>query len=454
MSHPRSRSDLASSSSSSSSDPLPSVAPKLCSYSDSSEEETEPLQPQPQLTPPPHHPQSGCASPRKRRRQNKVSHLDALNLHPTKDQVLDLDQLFSPDYDLTGGLIDGFERILPGFRDLEISSVQDLLLLGPNFQASSEPIDPTAAPASREVEFEFDAETFELKPVVKKPKSEDWPSSSGPNASTTPSATNSPVAGPSESTQPAPLNAADPISQPDPAFKKPKLRNRKFIFKPFLRQPDGRLVHNEASAPLDVVIPEQLAASYGLYIWPCSPVLSWYLWLHQEEIRGKRVLELGAGTSLPGLLCAKIGAERVWLSDDATAPNILNNCEEAVRLNGLEDKVKVIGIRWGSFDPDLFSFESHLDYIIGSDLFFDPEVFDPLCVTLSFLLKRNPGAQVLISVQERSEYWTVEENFLKWNLKGKIISPQEFLAGTGIEESDLTDRHTIYILNITYDGDQ
>ena len=132
----------------------------------------------------------------------------------------------------------------------------------------------------------------------------------------------------------------------------------------------------------------------------------------------------------------------------------MNNCREAVRLNQLEDKVSVIGLTWGSFDAaDLLAFRNDLDYIIGSDLFFDPEVFEPLCVTLSFLLKRNPGAQVLISVQERSEYWTVEEHFLKWNLRGTIISPQEFLAGTGIEESDLTDRHTIYILKVTCDGD-
>ena len=33
--------------------------------------------------------------------------------------------------------------------------------------------------------------------------------------------------------------------------------------------------------PVEVTIPEQLAASYGLYIWPSSPVLAWYIWLHQ-----------------------------------------------------------------------------------------------------------------------------------------------------------------------------
>ena len=49
-----------------------------------------------------------------------------------------------------------------------------------------------------------------------------------------------------------------------------------------------------------VTIPEQLAASYGLYIWPSAPVLAWYIWINQERFRGKRVLELGAGTALPG----------------------------------------------------------------------------------------------------------------------------------------------------------
>ena len=79
---------------------------------------------------------------------------------------------------------------------------------------------------------------------------------------------------------------------------------------------------------------------------------------------------------------------------------------------------------------------------------FDPEVFDPLCQTISFLLRFNPQAKVLISVQERSENWTIEDSFKKWNLRGRYVYPEEFLAGTGIDESDLTGRHTIFIVEI------
>ena len=58
----------------------------------------------------------------------------------------------------------------------------------------------------------------------------------------------------------------------DPNFKTPKPKCRKFIFKPFVRTPEG-LEHDESKEPVDVIIPEQLAASYGLYLWPSAPVL-------------------------------------------------------------------------------------------------------------------------------------------------------------------------------------
>ena len=58
-------------------------------------------------------------------------------------------------------------------------------------------------------------------------------------------------------------------------FKEPKFRKKKFIFHPFSRNSEGSLVPDPSTSPVEVVIPEQLAASYGLYIWPCAPVLAW-----------------------------------------------------------------------------------------------------------------------------------------------------------------------------------
>ena len=184
-------------------------------------------------------------------------------------------------------------------------------------------------------------------------------------------------------------------------FKEPQFRKKQFIFHPFkhisgVYTPDS----SPNTPPVVVTIPEQLAASYGLYLWPSSPVLAWYLWLDQEKYRNSRVLELGAGTALPGLLLAKLGCS-VTLSDSVTLPHCVKNCKEAVRLNSLEDRVQVVPLSWGLVTSKLLQFRNKLDWVIGSDLFFDPEVFEPLIVTIKWLLDNNQGCQFLCTVQVR-----------------------------------------------------
>ena len=395
---------------------------RICDYSDSDTDTEDSATPSGSIATP-------TGSPRKRGRRPQPFEDDEESYPVDRDGSLDVGKLLSPDFDVLGELVDRLDRSWPGFKKSSENRVPDPAQVVLVNQCAA----PSGGLGKPPVLYELDVEKFELRPIVKKPRSEEDPEE--------------PAAG--EGGDPEPVPGTSQGTAGTESFKKPKLRNRKFIFKPFLRQEDGTLEHNEAAEPVSVVIPEQLAASYGLYIWPCSPVLAWYVWLHQQDFTGKRVLELGAGTSLPGLLCAKIGAEKVWLSDDPHIPNILTNCREAVKLNSLQDTVDVVGVSWGLYDPDIFLFESgDLDFILGSDLFFDPEVFEPLCCTLSYLLEHNPRARAYISLQERSEYWTTEEYFLKWKLRAKIIRPEEFLKGTGIEEADLTGRHTIYILDI------
>ena len=52
------------------------------------------------------------------------------------------------------------------------------------------------------------------------------------------------------------------------------------------------------------------------------------------------MLELGAGTALPGLLLAKLG-HQVTLSDSLVLPHTLDNCREAAKCNELQKKVQV-----------------------------------------------------------------------------------------------------------------
>ena len=75
-----------------------------------------------------------------------------------------------------------------------------------------------------------------------------------------------------------------------------------------------------------------------MYTWPCAPVLAWYLWSHRADLVDKNVIELGAGTSLPGVVAAKCGA-RVTLSDCSRFTKCLDNCHTSATANGVGDKV-------------------------------------------------------------------------------------------------------------------
>jgi len=199
--------------------------------------------------------------------------------------------------------------------------------------------------------------------------------------------------------------------------------------------------------PVTVLLPEQLAASYGLYVWPAAPVLAWYLALHDFP-RGLRVLELGAGTALPGLLLAKLG-HSVTLSDNINSPNCLKNCREAVLANHLEGSVSVLPLSWGLVTSDLLKLRGSLDLVIGSDLFFDPSVFSPLLETVSWLLTHNPGAQFITSVQERSADWSIELLLRSHGLSCSYSYPHQFLRGAPVAEKDLVGNHNIFILKIS-----
>ena len=85
------------------------------------------------------------------------------------------------------------------------------------------------------------------------------------------------------------------------------------------------------------------------------------------------------------------------LSDSVTLPHCVNNCKEAVKLNSLEDQVSVIPLSWGLITTQLLKLKNKLDWVIGSDLFFDPEVFEKLIFTIKWLLENNPGDDIMLN---------------------------------------------------------
>ncbi|KAL2076638.1 hypothetical protein ACEWY4_027766 [Coilia grayii] len=198
---------------------------------------------------------------------------------------------------------------------------------------------------------------------------------------------------------------------------------------------------------LTVSIPEVLDPQYGMYVWPCAVVLAQYVWTFRKEIQNNTVLELGAGVSLPGVVAAKCGAS-VILSDSAELPRCLDNCRRSCEANSLGD-VRVLGLTWGEVSPEFLSLPP-LHTILGSDVFYEPEDFEDVLVTVSFLLRTNPEAQFWTTYQERSADWSMEALLHKWGLQCSCVPLDTFGAqGNRIACSSLPGNHTIQMMLIT-----
>lgn len=192
-----------------------------------------------------------------------------------------------------------------------------------------------------------------------------------------------------------------------------------------------------------------LQASYSFYTWPSAPVLAWFLWEHRAEIVGKRILEIGSGTALPGIVAAKCGAQ-VTLSDSATLPKSLAHIKRSCNLNNLivDQHIQVIGITWGLFLNNIDTI-GPFDLILGSDCFYEPNVFEDILVTISYLFDRNSTAKFLCTYQERSSDWSIEHHLAKWNLKCQVHNINNLGSTAGIDIHNLIGDHSIHLLEIS-----
>ncbi|EOA35688.1 hypothetical protein CARUB_v10020915mg [Capsella rubella] len=167
---------------------------------------------------------------------------------------------------------------------------------------------------------------------------------------------------------------------------------------------------SETSVSVSVI--ENMKEEYGLFVWPCSVILAEYVWQHRSRFHGSSVLELGAGTSLPGLVAAKVGAN-VILTDDATKPEVLDNMRRVCELNKLN--CNVMGLTWGVWDAPIFDLRPNI--ILGADVLYDSSAFDDLFATVSFLLQNSPDAVFITTYHNRSGHHLIEFLMVKWGLK-------------------------------------
>ncbi|XP_023518702.1 methyltransferase-like protein 23 [Cucurbita pepo subsp. pepo] len=169
---------------------------------------------------------------------------------------------------------------------------------------------------------------------------------------------------------------------------------------------------DDGKSVFSISIIENMEEDYGLYVWPCSIILAEYIWQQKTRFSGANVVELGAGTSLPGLVAAKLGAN-VTLTDDANRVEVLDNIRRVCDLNKLN--CNVIGLTWGVWDTSIFNLRPTI--IIGADVLYENSAFDDLFSTVAFLLQSSPGSVFITTYHNRSGHHLIEFLMVKWGLK-------------------------------------
>lgn len=156
---------------------------------------------------------------------------------------------------------------------------------------------------------------------------------------------------------------------------------------------------------------------YGVALWPAAIALAHDVASRANEMRGARVLELGAGTGLPGVVAATIGAQVVQTDRHELA---LDLCRRNGKRNGAQWSITYRLADWTNWtDTDRY------DCILGSDILYAERLHPDLRRILEGNLAA--GARVLLSDPFRSpslrllqsmevDGWCVTVS--KWNVAG------------------------------------
>lgn len=131
---------------------------------------------------------------------------------------------------------------------------------------------------------------------------------------------------------------------------------------------------------------------YGFLLWESAVALAQLLVECGAQLRGKRVLELGAGVGLAGLVAQKLGAA-VWQTDHRA--DLLVLAEHNARQNHVEQPQHFLA------DWRTWNHPTHYDLILGADILYERAMHQYLAPI--FRQNLAPGGQLLLTDPSRPQ---------------------------------------------------
>jgi len=138
---------------------------------------------------------------------------------------------------------------------------------------------------------------------------------------------------------------------------------------------------------------------YWAELWPSAIGLSQWLFKSEYDWNQKKVLEIGCGPGLCGIVARHLGADVVLSDYD---PNALLLASRNWKYN-TDDELKTIRYDWRD------ALEEHYDVIIGSDILYEKRAHAPIFALLNAVCPN--GTEVILSDPGRSATRSFYEQF-------------------------------------------
>lgn len=160
---------------------------------------------------------------------------------------------------------------------------------------------------------------------------------------------------------------------------------------------------------------------YGHILTHACLYLAKYLETNAAEIiKGKTVLEVGAGGGLPSILSAHLGADYV-ICTDYPDPELITNIERNIVENGVTDNSKAIGFIWGKETKEIVeslkgntkSNRTTFDIIILSDVIFNHKEHLQLLKTCKELVTPGTGKVLVTFTPHRPKLFDDDMKFFE-----------------------------------------
>ncbi|KAH8342645.1 hypothetical protein KR067_007010 [Drosophila pandora] len=196
-----------------------------------------------------------------------------------------------------------------------------------------------------------------------------------------------------------------------------------YAYKHYLIQPGAKITLRESNSFVS-------EGTTGLCTWEAALALSDYILQHKDVVKGKNVVELGAGAGLLGILlklpALELHTGQVLLTDGS------ETCVQLMRENialNFETKDEVAEVpqaetlRWDAVAEFPWDKYAETDLLLAADVIYDDSQFDALLGALDYLFKQRSNQLEMLLASTVRNVDTLHKFMTELNAHGYKVTP-------------------------------